>query len=201
MAIRAAVFAGDLVPGQRLVEADLAKTYGMSRGAIRAALFELSHEGVVERVANRGARVRVVSVEEAIQITEVRMAIEALCAEKAAEMITDAQISDLRVLSTRLNQAVLDMNPDEYTLLNHELHDRMVEISGLTVAAEIIARLQARSVRNQFRLSHREGRPRDSLVHFLAIIDALCARDSAAAAAAVRAHLTSVKQLLLQSSS
>ena len=83
--LRRAIVAGELVPNQRLVEADLAAEYGASRGNIRIVLSELSIEGLVERVQNRGARVRAVSVDEALEITEVRAALEALCARKAAE--------------------------------------------------------------------------------------------------------------------
>src|SRR6478609_971246 len=87
--LRSAIVGGDLVPNQRLVEADLAAEYGASRGNIRAALAELTVEGLVERVQNRGARVRAVSVAEAVEITEVRAALEGLCAAKAAARLTD----------------------------------------------------------------------------------------------------------------
>ena len=75
--LRTAIVNGELVPNQRLVEADLAAEYGASRGNVRVALSELSVEGLVERVQNRGARVRAVSVDEAVEITEVRAALEA----------------------------------------------------------------------------------------------------------------------------
>jgi DNA-binding GntR family transcriptional regulator len=71
------------------VEEDLAGTLGVTRQSLRAALLDLTAEGLVERIPNRGARVRVVSTEEAVAITECRMALEALCAVKAAERIND----------------------------------------------------------------------------------------------------------------
>jgi len=83
-ALRDAIVDGEFAPNQRLVEADLSERFGASRGSIRTALLELGAEGLVERVQNRGARVRAVSLAEAIEITEVRMVLEGLCAAKAA---------------------------------------------------------------------------------------------------------------------
>src|SRR6478752_7596751 len=97
--LRSAIIRGELVPKQRLVEADLADEYGASRGNVRVALSELSVEGLVERVQNRGARVRAVSVDEALEITEVRAALEALCARKAAERATESDIAELQELA------------------------------------------------------------------------------------------------------
>ena len=116
--VRRAILAGDLVPGQRLVEAELSEAYGASRGAVRAALIDLTHEGLVERIANRGARVRIVSVAEAMQITEVRMAIEGLCGRKAAEAVQAEEIEELRALGERMVAAVDGGDVVTYSGLN-----------------------------------------------------------------------------------
>src|SRR5215831_8580844 len=89
-ALRQAILSGDVAPGQRLVEEELAAMLGVTRQSLRAALLDLTAEGLVERIPNRGARVRVVSTDEAVAITECRMALEALCAVKAAQRIIDA---------------------------------------------------------------------------------------------------------------
>ncbi|WP_254611567.1 GntR family transcriptional regulator [Paenibacillus sp. JMULE4] len=80
---------GILMPNQHLVELDLAKSYGAGRAAIRTALARLEQEGLVERERYRGARVRLVTEEEAIEILEVRTALEGLAARRAAENATD----------------------------------------------------------------------------------------------------------------
>ena len=191
-ALRTALMAGDLSPGQRLVEADLAETYGVTRAAVRAALIELSSEGVLERIPNRGARVRVVTVAEAVAITECRMVLEGLCAAKAAERATDAQIAALQELGARLRVAVAAGEPLTYSALNRELHRTVREMAEQPVAVGLLDRLNAQSVRHQFRLALRTGRPQVSLVEHLAIIEAISRRDPAAAEGAVRAHLRSV---------
>src|SRR4051794_1436384 len=71
-ALRDGIMRGELVPNQRLIESDLVDQYGVSRGAVRTALQKLAAEGLVDHMRNKGARVRSVSIEEAIEITEVR---------------------------------------------------------------------------------------------------------------------------------
>lgn len=190
--LRDAIMAGQLVPGQRLVEIDLSEAYGASRSHVRAALAELTSEGLIERVANRGARVRSVSVDEALEITEVRAAVEALCAAKAASRITDAEIEELRGIGERMSSAVESGETAEYSKGNQALHSRVIEISGQRTAAATLARLRGQVVRFQFQLAYRSGRPAESLPQHLAIIEGVCARDPEAAAAAMREHLTSV---------
>jgi DNA-binding GntR family transcriptional regulator len=195
-ALRKAILSGDFAPGQRLVEEELAGTLGVTRQSLRAALLDLTAEGLVERIPNRGARVRVVSTAEAVAITECRMALEALCAAKAAEKVTDDEAAGLRELAENLKRAVADSNPVKYSELNRELHRRVIMISGQTVAIGLLERLHAQLVRHQFQLALRPGRPEVSLTEHLAIADAVAERRPADAERAIRHHLASVIEAL-----
>ncbi|MBP2472907.1 DNA-binding GntR family transcriptional regulator [Crossiella equi] len=190
--LREEVLDGTLVPGQRLVEAELAERYGVSRAGVRAALLDLTTEGLLERVPNRGARVRVVSLREAVEITECRMVLEALCAAKAAERLDEQGAAELQELRERMRAAVRDGDPVTYSNLNRLLDQRVRELSGQETAAAVIERLHAQIVRHQFKLALRAGRPQVSLPEHEAIIDAILARDPAAAEEATKAHLRSV---------
>jgi DNA-binding GntR family transcriptional regulator len=198
-ALRAALFDGDLAPGQRLVEGDLAEMYGVSRASVRAALIDLAADGLVERIPNRGARVRVVSVAEAVAITECRMVLEGLCAAKAAEQATEQQIAVLTGLGEQMRDAVAGGDPLKYSALNRELHRLVREYAAQPVASALLDRLGGQIVRHQFRLALRAGRPQVSLPEHLAIIEGIARRDPAAAEAAARAHLSSVITALLDS--
>ncbi|MFG1644013.1 GntR family transcriptional regulator [Amycolatopsis sp. NPDC049252] len=195
-AIRDAIVRGEFVPNQRLVEADLSAQFAASRASVRSALIELTNEGLVERVQNRGARVRAVSLEEAVEISEVRMMLEALCAAKAAERITDAEIAELRELGEAMRDAVSSGDVVGYSGLNQRLHRRVREIGGQRTAEQVLERLRGQSVRHQFRLAMRPGRPQVSLPEHLAIIDAVCAHHPVEAAEAARVHLQSVIEAL-----
>ena len=190
--LRQAILSGDVAPGQRLVEEELAGLFSVTRASLRAALFDLTAEGLVERIPNRGARVRAVTMDEAVAITECRMALEGLCAAKAAELVTESQAARLQQLGEEMERSVADGEPLKYSALNHELHRRIREISAQAVAADMLERLNGQLVRHQFRLSMRPGRPQASLPEHLAMISAITARRPAEAEAATRSHLRSV---------
>ena len=195
--LRQAIGAGDMAPGQRLVEEELAEMLGVTRASLRGALFDLTAEGLVERIPNRGARVRAITLAEAVAITECRLVLEGLCAAKAAEQVTDAQAAQLHQLGQQLQRSVTDGELLKYSELNSELHRLVREISGQTVAAGLLERLNGQLVRHQFQLSLRPGRPQASLPEHLAIIAAITARRPAQAEEATRRHLRSVVNALL----
>nr|WP_206323132.1 GntR family transcriptional regulator [Streptomyces sp. HNM0575] len=195
-AIREAIIRGEFVPNQRLVEADLSTQFDASRASVRAALLELTNEGLVERIQNRGARVRAVSLDEAVEISEVRMVLEGLCAAKAAQSVTAEEISELRSIGASMREAVDDRDVLGYSSLNQQLHRRVREIGGQRTASRLLERLRGQSVRHQFRLAMHPGRPSVSLPEHLAIIDGICTHDADAAEAAARAHLRSVIEAL-----
>ena len=191
-AIREAIVSGEFAPNQRLIEADLSISFGASRAAIRTALLELATVGLVDRLPNRGSRVRAVSLDEAVEILEVRIGLEELCAAKAAQHVTDGEIGKLRLSRAALVATVESGDLIGYSRLNQELDQRIREISRHTTAVEIIERLRAQSVRHQFRLSFQPGRAAVSGPEHVAIIDAVIARNPEAAAEATRTHLMGV---------
>jgi DNA-binding GntR family transcriptional regulator len=195
-ALRDAIAGGDFAPNQRLVEADLSEQFGASRAAVRAALVELTGEGLVERVQNRGARVRAVSVEEAVEITEVRMVVEGLVAAKAATRLSDDDRTRLRQIGASMQDAVASGDLLGYSALNSELHAFVRESAGQRTARSVLERLRGQNVRHQFRLAMQPGRPAVSLPQHLDIIEALCAGDPDAAERAMRVHLQSVIEAL-----
>jgi DNA-binding GntR family transcriptional regulator len=194
--LRQAILAGDMAPGQRLVEEELAGMLAVTRASLRAALFDLTAEGLVERIPNRGARVRAITLDEAIAITECRMALEGLCAAKAAERVTAPQAVRLRQLGEEMERSITDGEPLKYSALNHELHRLIREISGQTIAASLLERLNGQLVRHQFQLSLRPGRPQASLPEHLAMIAAIAGRRPDEAEQATRRHLRSVIRAL-----
>lgn len=197
-AIREAIVRGDYAPNQRLIEADLSTAFGASRGAVRAALFELASDGLIDRLPNRGSRVRAVTLDEAVEILEVRIGLEGLCAAKAAERITDQQIKELRGLRDDLLQAVASGDLLTYSTLNQQLDKRIRELSGHSTAVSILEKLRAQSVRHQFRLSFQPGRAAASAPEHAAIIDAIVSRDPDAAMDATRQHLLGVIEAVKQ---
>ncbi|HST83039.1 MAG TPA: GntR family transcriptional regulator [Kineosporiaceae bacterium] len=194
--IREAMLRGDYAPNQRLIEADLCEQHGVSRGTVRIALQELAADGLVEILRNKGARVRAISLAEAIEITEVRMALEGLAAGRAAERVSPEEAEELVEIGESMRAAFARSELLRYSDLNARLHRRVREISAHRTTATIIERLGAQVIRHQFRLALQPGRPAVSLPQHERIIEAVVARDPVAAEAAMRAHLASVVQAL-----
>jgi DNA-binding GntR family transcriptional regulator len=194
--LRRAILRGEYAPLQRLIETELIERYGTTRSVVRTALTRLATEGMVELQPNRGARVRQISAEEAIEITEIRRAVEALVAARAAERITDEEITELRALGPAMRAAVANMDMLGYSELNARLHSTIRRIADHHTATRVIEQLHGQMVRHQFRLALVPGRPSVSLPEHLAIIDAVCARDPEQAERAMHTHLDSVLTML-----
>src|SRR5690625_5265536 len=187
--LRQDIIAGNLVPHQRLIEADVAAEHGASRGDVRLALNELISEGLVERIPNRGARVRKVSLQAAIEITEVRGAVESRCAGKAAAKITGAQATGLRGIGEQMQCAVDRRARDASSTLNRPLHGRSTGLARPQRAAEPTSRLRGRAVRSPYQLGKQADRPHLSLRQHAASSAGMWPRDADGAAAAMQAHL------------
>ena len=191
-ALRAAILDGEFAAGQRLVEVDLCERFGCSRFAVRAAIPVLASEGLVELQRHRGARVRVIPLAEAIEITEVRRLLEGLTAARAAQRVTVAQAAELEQIITEMRDAVSAAELLRYSEANARLHGLIRAIAAHRTATGILERLRAQMVRHQFALALAPGRPAVSLAQHERIAAAILARDPAQAEAAMREHITSV---------
>jgi DNA-binding GntR family transcriptional regulator len=196
--LRMAIVHGELPPGQRLVENDLAQRFETSRGAVREALVLLENEGLVARQRNRGAWVRPVSLSEALEITEVRAVLEGLCAAKAATSLTARDRRELKAIGTAMQNAVKQGDIIRYNATSQQVHLRIREIAGQNTASEMLDRLRYQSVRYQFSVALLPGRPAEGLKEHLAVIDAVTSGSADIAEQRMREHLVSVMGALRQ---
>jgi len=195
-ALREAILRGAYLPGERLVEAQLSERFGASRFNVRAAIQDLAGEGLVDVQRNRGAQVRKVSLDEAVEITEVRMVLEGLVAARAAVRVTDAQADELAEIGALMREAVGAGEFRRYSDLNQRLHALIRAVAGHRTADGIIETLRGQLVRHQFMLSLLPGRPHVSLPQHERIITAIRDRDPKAAETAMREHIASVIEAL-----
>jgi DNA-binding GntR family transcriptional regulator len=196
--LREAITRGQLLPNERLIEAELAGRFHVNRAHIRTALAMLDHEGLVVRERNRGARVRAISDAEAIEIADTRLAIEALVARQAAARVDDADRKRLRAIEAEMRAAVAGEDYSRFSRCNATLHREIRRIAANATASRILDTLKSHLVRLQYRVILLPGRPQSSLAEHRAIIDALCRNDADAAETAMRRHLASFTALLKQ---
>jgi DNA-binding GntR family transcriptional regulator len=193
-ALREAIVRGDLAPEARLVEADLSTTFEMSRGAVRTALIRLEQEGLVVREPHRGARVRKVSDEEAVEILQARAVLEGLAVRQAAERIDDAGAARLHGCLERQRELLELGDLLGASDANADLHAALLDLSGHGTAVRLIHALNSQTVRYQYRTILIPGRPAASVAEHTAIVDAVVAGRPEEAEAAMRRHLFNVAQ-------
>ncbi|PSC06598.1 GntR family transcriptional regulator [Alsobacter soli] len=129
--LRAGVMQGRYAPGQRLIEADLTRDLRVSRGPLREALRRLSAEGLVEMVPNRGALVRRLTLREMRELFQIRVGLEALAAQLAAQAVGEAEVRERfeREIGPIWDQTPRLAGPD-YINENHRFHDAITQASG-----------------------------------------------------------------------
>jgi DNA-binding GntR family transcriptional regulator len=194
--LRDAIVRGRLQPNERLIETDLARELGVGRSAVRTALVRLEHEGLVEHERNRGARVRLIGKDEAVEILEARAVLEGLAARQAARKATSQDIRDLRAILAQMC-ALLDTGDllgasDQ----NATLHRKVLELAGHDTAGRLISALKSQLVRFQYRTILLPGRSDRSFAEHRAVVDAIAAGDGDAAEEAMRTHLSHVADAL-----
>jgi len=173
------ILAGELVPGAKLNEEEVAATFNVSRGPVREAFRALESTGLLRVEKNRGVYVRQVSVAEADEIYEVRAGIDELIGRLLAERITPQQVAELRSLLRKMQQQARARNVAAYYPLNVQFHGRLAEYTGNRTLLATYQRLV-----NALHLYRREtlARGADSFPistrEHEAIVDALAAGDA-----------------------
>jgi phosphonate utilization transcriptional regulator len=124
------ILSGELAPGEKLTEVALAGRLGVSRGPLREAFRMLEEAGLVRTEKNRGVFVRDIPIEEAVEIFDLRAAMDELVGRRLAEKITPAQLKEIRGVVDQMEQAVKAKDARQYHLLNLQFHDRLVELAG-----------------------------------------------------------------------
>jgi DNA-binding GntR family transcriptional regulator len=178
------------------VEAELVEMFRAGRSSVRAALVRLDQEGLVTREPNRGARVRLISGREAIEIEEVRIALEKMLARSAAERVTPADLDDLAATVGEMRRRLDEGDPLGYSELNSRFHRRIWVMADHQLAAGLLTMLKSQSIRFQYRTILQPGRAETSLREHAAIVTALTARDPDATEAAMADHLSHVVSTL-----
>jgi DNA-binding GntR family transcriptional regulator len=129
-ALERRILSGELAPGTKLVETDIAAALGVSRGPVREAFRTLAQSGLVHTEKNRGVRVRELAPEDVNDLYEVRAVLDGLIGRLAAKRIGRAQLARLREIVKEMRVVDRARDADAYFPLNIEFHDILAEASG-----------------------------------------------------------------------
>lgn len=125
-----AMRAGELSPGERIIEASLAARFGVSRGPLREALKALEGEGLVERRPGRSPRVAQVSPEQAAQMVVMRATLEGMAARLLAARATPAQLAELEAQHGRILAAAKSGRVADWRDADWHFHELVCRQSG-----------------------------------------------------------------------
>jgi len=196
--IERAILQGEYEPGSKLIEAALAEKMGVSRGPVREAFRMLEEAGLVCNEKNRGVFVRAIPIAEAVEIFDLRAAMDELVGRKLAADITPAQQKELKRLVDAMEKAVKAEDAREYHLLNLRFHDRLVEMAGNSKLTAIYRKLiKELSLFRRLNLADGWLMPISASEH-RAIIKAIASGDAEAAGRAMFDHVMDSKERTIE---
>ncbi|HUM14313.1 MAG TPA: GntR family transcriptional regulator [Candidatus Nitrosotalea sp.] len=188
-ALRDAIIAGRLKPGERIRERELVGLLGVSRSPLREAIRILETEGLITSVAYRGARVSDLSAADLRDMLDVRIMLESFAARLAIERLDDAALQAMEEQVSRARAAGVQVDLEANFELGLGFHDMLVAASGNRKVVQIHESLKRHQRRYQHFAFTRVGRDLRALEEHADIVGALRRRDLAAVEQGLRSHL------------
>jgi len=196
-----AIVNGEIAPGSRLREIDLAAELGVGRGPLREALHRLESRKMVIKVPHVGAQVVDFNLVELIEIYQLRENLEALACELAAIAITEEQLDSLGQLLDKHSLFLSEHNGLTYIEQDSDLdfHFQIIQASQNTWLIRLLCdELYHRVRMYRFQSAHQQSRPTVALEQHKRIYEALKQRDGELASLLMKRHISSARAVLEQ---
>jgi len=139
--LRNLIVNGEMNPGERIVESQVAKRLGVGQPTVREALVTLEHQGLVVRKINQGCIVTSLSRDEISQILKIRGELEVLAVELAAENATEADVAELLEITREMRSAAEAKDVKEFFTHDFRFHEKLWRASGNTFLPRLLAQL------------------------------------------------------------
>ena len=195
--IQAAIVCGDIAPGSKISEPELARTYGISRGPLREAIHRLEGQRLLVRVPHVGARVVALSHKELIELYEIRESLESMACRLAAQRMTEAEINELRsVLDTHERDAAFQAGVGYYQQEgDYDFHYKIIQGSGNQMLVKLLTQELYQLVRMyRIQYSTTPNRPQQAFKEHHRILDAIAAGDGELAELLMRRHIAAARR-------
>lgn len=183
------IIKGELAPGSKINEQDIAARFGISRGPAREALQALERQRLVVRAPHIGARVAHLTIEELNELYQLRSVLEAMACELAAKNITPAQLTKLKSLIKTQQAALASDDPYFQQQGDVDFHYQIIQASGNRHLQEtLVGGLYHLLRMYRFQTSNRK-RPVEAIAEHKAIVEAIAEGDGELAALLMRRHI------------
>jgi DNA-binding GntR family transcriptional regulator len=185
--LREMIVSGELAPGRRVRQQEVADRLGISATPVREAILQLETEGYLESVPHVGVRVAELADDHRDEVAELRTLLEGLLARAAAQRISDGQIAELRRLEAVFEEARGRADAREMRRINYQLHRFIWTIAGRDVTRQVVQALWARVPWRT--LDDVAVRGRQSVMEHRRLVKALSSRDPDGAERAMAQHI------------
>ena len=196
--LRGKIMRAELVPGAALPEATLATALGISRSPVREAMRRLSAEGVVRIAPQSGNYVAAVSVSKVREGAFIRATLEERNIADLAARIGDEELARLRAILAEQDAAVRTRDARRFHSLDEGLHAAFFAMTDRTSVWTYIQPAKLHADRARVMTLGLGTTAAEAYEEHAAIVDSLARRDPAAAADAMRAHLSRIDELLVR---
>lgn len=196
--LRDLILKGEIKPGTRMMEIELAEDMGVSRTPIREAIRKLEKEGLVTIEPRRGAYVSDVSVKDMVDILEVRSTLEGLAAFLAAKRMTQAEKMELLETSNRFNEALKVGDMAAMIKIDTRFHHLMFEASRNKHLLQMVEALQELVLRFRYIYYKDFKRAEEMPVEHMKIYEAIASGDAEAARDSAYNHIDQLKEMILR---
>ncbi len=187
--LRQAILRGELAPGERLMEIQLADRLGVSRTPIREAIRKLELEGLVLMIPRKGAEVARISEKSLRDVLEVRRSLEELATELACQRMSEEQIGELEKARDAFAAAVAAGDIMEMAECDEKFHDVIFDGTGNARLVQILNNLREQMYRYRLEYIKDEDKRQILLLEHENIVKAIRARHVAEAREAMREHI------------
>jgi len=197
--IRDAILKGNMKPGERVSEPDLAERFGISRTPIREAFRQLESEGYLQVIPRKGAVVASLSERDIEEFYAIKIILEGFAARMAAENLTPKDIERLESINERLQQIAAEGDVKNFFRVHNEFHEVFIKAAGNEKLYEMITQLVMRFKRLRLASLSQPGRMEISVEEHRNMIQAFKNHDGDRADSLVRHTATIGAGVLIQS--
>lgn len=196
--IKSKIQDGTFRPAQRLVEAQLVEDIGVSRNTVKKALMLLSREGLITIEDNKGATIRSLDLGEVSEYYEIRIALEKIIVQHAANNITESDLDEMAALLEKMQSLSALKDFDTYSECNRQFHNIIYKAAQKPIITDIIQNIKTQLKRFQIKTMLVPGRADRSLEEHRAILDALRNHDAVVAEKMIVSHVSHVIETIVE---
>jgi DNA-binding GntR family transcriptional regulator len=191
--LRAAIISGEMAPGEVFSAPALGARFGVSATPVREAMVDLSREGLVQTLPNKGFRVTAISEAELDDIAALRMLIEPPTVRQATPRIPPEAITGLRELAQAIVDHAAGGDLISYTEADRRFHVAILEYSGNRRLVSLVSDLRSQTRLYGLAGMAERGTLAGSAAEHLELADLIAARDAAGAGNLMKRHIGRVR--------